>query len=108
MRSAFLLTAAALMLAFAAGESLAEKKQPPDRNTMLRACERKALKCEQECDRRLDKEDLTNKQYKSCNDKCEDRVKKCRRRVDELRPERTNSGGGGDSGTGGGLLLSPD
>ena len=71
---------------------------------MLRRCEQRALWCEQDCDKKELAGDLTDKQYKGCKDECERKVKSCRRRVDEVRPERTTGGGSGDSGTGGGLL----
>jgi len=99
---------AAALLIPAVTESFAEQKGPPTRETMLRRCEQRALWCEQDCDEKQLAGDLTDKQYKKCNDKCEDKVKKCRRRVDEVRPERTTGGGSGDSGTGGGLLLAPE
>ncbi len=92
----------------AASDVFAEQKGPPTRETMLRRCEQRALWCEQDCDEKQLAGDLTDAQYKKCNDKCEDKVKACRRRVDEVRPERTTGGGSGDSGSGGGLLLSPD
>jgi hypothetical protein len=90
----------------AASESFAESKRPT-RETMLRRCEQRALWCEQSCDEQQLAGDLTDKQYKKCNDKCEDKLKACRRRVDEVRPERT-TGGGGDSGSDEGPVLDPD
>lgn len=95
-----------LQFAFPVPGALAEQKKPPTKETMIRRCNQKALTCEQDCDRKQLAGDLSDAQYKTCNDKCESRVKKCIRRVEELRPERTT--GGGDPGGDGGLLLSPD
>ena len=101
---AFVLSSMAIIVVMlAASESFAEAIRPT-RETMLRRCEQKALACEQKCDTKQLAGDLTDKQYKGCKDECERKVKSCRRRVDEVRPERTTGGGSGDSGTGGGLL----
>ena len=109
MRHAAVASAVAtVFLLLSTGELLATKAKPPDRATMLRACERRALACEQKCDTRLTEEGLTDKEYRACNDKCEDKVKKCRRRVDELRPARTAPGGDDGPAGGGGPVLSPD
>jgi hypothetical protein len=76
---------------------------------MLARCEQRALECEQGCDAAYP--DVVNDtsprsgQYKACNAKCEDRVRKCRKRVEEIN--RTGGEGGG-SEDGGGLLLAPD
>ena len=94
---------AAALVTLMASESFAEAIRPT-RETMLRRCEQRALWCEQDCDKKELAGDLTDKQYKGCKDECERKVKSCRRRVDEVRPERTTGGGSGDSGTGGGLL----
>ena len=80
---------AAALLIPAVTESFAEQKGPPTRETMLRRCEQRALWCEQDCDEKQLAGDLTDAQYKKCN---------------EVRPERTTGGGGGDSGAGGDVL----
>jgi hypothetical protein len=78
---------------------------------MLQRCEAKALACEQACDQEYS--DVVNDnsprsaQYRACNDKCEDRVRKCRKRVDEINPARTGGEGGGSEGDDP-LVLSPD
>jgi len=94
---------AAAVFTLTASDSFAEPKRA-SREQMLRKCEQRGLRCEQKCDE--NQPNMTDKEYKSCNDGCDDKVKYCRRRVDEINPARTGGSGGSDSG--GGLLLSPD
>ncbi|MEO8668626.1 MAG: hypothetical protein ABI399_08930 [Bauldia sp.] len=103
MRNTFVASLlAAVVVVATMGQSLADPIRPT-RETMLRRCEQKALACEKVCDNKQMAGKLTDKQYKSCNNTCEDKVRKCRRMVDEVRPERKNTGGG-PAGKGGPVL----
>ncbi len=109
MRVIFLVLMAVAVFSLSVSDGFAAKRA--SREKMLQRCEQRALECEQKCDK--DYSDVVNDlspragQYKACNAKCEDRVRKCRKRVDEINPARTGGEGGGSEG-GGGLLLSPD
>ena len=94
---------AAALVTLMASESFAEAIRPT-RETMLNRCDWHFANCEEKCDKAPN---TTAKKFKDCNDNCDARWKKCYRRVDEVRPERTTGGGSGDAGTGGGLVLDP-
>jgi phage-related protein len=102
VRKIIALSIAAALLMLAASESFAEAKRPT-RETMLNRCDWHFVNCETKCDTAPN---TTPKEYKDCNDNCDARHKKCYRRVDEVRPERTTGGGGGTSSDGG-LVLDP-
>jgi phage-related protein len=92
---------AIVVFMLAASESFAEAKRPT-RETMLNRCDWHFVNCTDECDKAPN---TTPKKFKDCNDNCDARWKKCYRRVDEVRPERT-TGGGGDTSSGG-VVLDP-
>ena len=107
-RTVVLLVVAAFFLTLSVSDGFAAKRA--SKAKMLARCEQKALACEQACDQEYS--DVVNDnsprsaQYRACNDKCDQRLRTCRRNVDIAYPARTGGGGGSEGDDG--LLLSPD
>src|SRR5262245_5108633 len=98
MRIVILVAMAAAVFTLSVSDGIAAKRA--SKAKMLARCEQKALACEQACDQEYS--DVVNDnsprsaQYRACNDKCEDRLRNCRRNVDIAYPARTGGGGGSE------------